>query len=139
MYLNQMRSHPYFQMERPLINQDQVLFICSFAASFQETKTSMIESIFNKFASCKIQHKQCTSKIKFQLFQFWELIVFSTEAFHRCSSKWPKKPVTLLKGDSNARCSAVKFAKFLKTTFFTEHLWWLLLSPKQIERNKKIF
>ena len=26
------------------------------------------------------------------------------------------------------RCFPVKFAKFLKAFFFTEHLWWLLLS-----------
>ena len=32
-------------------------FICSLVASFQETKTSMIESVFNKVASCRIQHK----------------------------------------------------------------------------------
>ena len=58
-YLNHMRSHPYFQMERPLINQSQVLFICSFEASFQETKISMIEPIFNTVASCRnSQHKQ---------------------------------------------------------------------------------
>ena len=25
------------------------------------------------------------------------------------------------------RCSPVNFAKFLRTYFFTEHLWWLLL------------
>ena len=58
-YLNHMRSHPYFQMERPLINQSQVLFICSFEASFQETKISMIGPIFNTVASCRnSQHKQ---------------------------------------------------------------------------------
>ena len=34
-----------------------LLFICSFAASFQEPKTSMIEFIFNKVANCRIQRK----------------------------------------------------------------------------------
>ena len=28
--------------------------------------------------------------------------MFATETVHRCSSKWPKKPATLLKRDSNA-------------------------------------
>ena len=32
----------------------------------------------------------------------------------------------LIKKDSN-RCFSVKFRKFLRTTFFTEHLWWLYL------------
>ena len=27
------------------------------------------------------------------------------------------------------RCFPVKFVKFLKTSFITEHLWWLLLDP----------
>ena len=26
------------------------------------------------------------------------------------------------------KCLPVKFAKFLRTSFFTEHLWWLLLN-----------
>ena len=42
-------------------------FVCSFAVSFQKTKTFMTESIFNKVASCRI--KTNNSKIKFQLFQ----------------------------------------------------------------------
>ena len=38
------------------------------------------------------------------------------------------------------RCFPVNFAKFLRTTFFTEHLWWLLLSlskQKQTQNRKK--
>ena len=35
--------------------------------------------------------------------QNWELIMFATEAVgYRCSSKWPKRQVTLLKRDPNA-------------------------------------
>ena len=36
-------------------------------------------------------------------------------------------PATLLKKRLWHRCFPVNFAKFLRTTFFTEHLWWLLL------------
>ena len=36
-------------------------------------------------------------------------------------------PITLLKKRLWHRCFPVNFAKFLRTTFFTEHLWWLLL------------
>ena len=37
------------------------------------------------------------------------------------------RPATLLKKRLWHRCFPVKFAKFLRTPFFTEHLWWLLL------------
>ena len=47
-------AHRYFHMEMSLINQDNVLFSCS---KLSGNKTSMIESIFNKVASCRIQHK----------------------------------------------------------------------------------
>ena len=62
--LNHMRSHPYFQTERPLINQDQVLFICSFEASFQETKISMIEPFLTQLQAAEIVNTN-SSKIKF--------------------------------------------------------------------------
>ena len=38
------------------------------------------------------------------------------------------KPATLIKKRLWHRCLPVNFAKFLRTPFFTEHLWWLLLS-----------
>ena len=37
------------------------------------------------------------------------------------------RPVTLLKKRLWHRCFLVNFAKFLRTPFLTEHLWWLLL------------
>ena len=37
------------------------------------------------------------------------------------------KPATLLKKRLWHSCFAVNFAKFLRTPFFTEYLWWLLL------------
>ena len=33
----------------------------------------------------------------------------------------------LYKRKTTTKTSTVKFAKFLKTSFFSEHLWWLLL------------
>ena len=36
-------------------------------------------------------------------------------------------PATLLKKRVCQRCFPVNFAKFLRTPFFLEHLWWLLL------------
>ena len=43
--------------------------------------------------------------------------MFTTEAVHRCSSKWPKRPATLLKR-LQRRCFPVKFAKLLRTPFY---------------------
>ena len=43
-------------------------------------------------------------------------------------------PTTLFKKDFNA---GVFLCKIFKNTFFTEHLWWLLLLPKQIKRKIK--
>ena len=37
------------------------------------------------------------------------------------------RPTTLLKKSLWNKCFAANFAKFLRTTFFTEHLRWLLL------------
>ena len=37
------------------------------------------------------------------------------------------RPVTLLKRRLWHRCFPVNFMEFLRTPFFTEHLWWLLL------------
>ena len=37
-------------------------------------------------------------------------------------------PRTLLKKRRWHSCFPVKFVKFLRTPFYTEHLWWLLLS-----------
>ena len=43
------------------------------------------------------------------------------------------RPATLLKKRLWHRCLPVNFAKFLRTTFFIEHLWWLLLKNKGYE------
>ena len=37
------------------------------------------------------------------------------------------RPATLLKKRLWHRCIPVNFTKFLKTPFFIEHFWWLLL------------
>ena len=38
------------------------------------------------------------------------------------------RPANLLKKRLWDRCFPMNFAKFLRTPFFTEHLWWLLLN-----------
>ena len=48
---------------------------------------------------------------------------------HPCQSLFVNKvrPATLLKKRLWHRCFPVNFAKFLRTPFLIEHLWWLLL------------
>ena len=41
------------------------------------------------------------------------------------------KPAPLLKKRLWHRCFPVNFVKYLRTSFFIEHLWWLLLKTKQ--------
>ena len=36
------------------------------------------------------------------------------------------------------RCFPVNFAKFLRATFFTEHLWWLLLFVMYISPHENV-
>ena len=45
------------------------------------------------------------------------------------------RPAILLKRRLWHRCVPVNFAKFLRTTFFTEHLRWLLLKTPQYPRK----
>ena len=61
---------------------------CSFV-NLQQTLRKQKAAGFNTF-------KQIIIKLR-------ELTVFATEAVvHKCSSKWPERPATLLKRDSNA-------------------------------------
>ena len=48
----------------------------------------------------------------------WSLFLLKLQAF---------RSATLLKRDSNTGVLRGKFARFLRTLFFTDHLWWLLL------------
>ena len=49
---------------------------------------------------------------------------------HLCRSLFliKLKACNFIKKRLQYRCFPKKFAKFLRTPFFTEHLWWLLLS-----------
>ena len=54
----------------------------------------------------------------------WKRCSYKFRKIHR---KAPVTSATLLKKRLWHRCFPVNFAKFLRTPFFTEHLWWLLL------------
>ena len=47
------------------------------------------------------------------------------------------RPTTLLKKSLWHRCFPANFVKFLRTPFYTEHLWWLLLI--KLSRSSNIF
>ena len=49
------------------------------------------------------------------------------------------KPATLLKERLWHRCFPVNFGKFLRKSFFTEHLWWLLLQLGEVVFQKLSF
>ena len=51
---------------------------------------------------------------------------FSEAVVQRCSVK-KVRPANLLKKRLWYRCFPVNFVKFLRTLFFIQHLWWLLL------------
>ena len=59
---------------------------------------------------------------------YWNLYFFDMEegVAQTCSVKKVFLEI-LLKNRLWHRCFPVNFAKFLRTPFFTEHLWWLLL------------
>ena len=70
-------------------------------------------------------------------------MIFSEAVVHRCSLKWVffkicvfLKTCNFIKKRLEHRCFPVKFAKLLGTSFFTEHLRWLLLSLLQHKRIK---
>ena len=48
------------------------------------------------------------------------------------------RPVTLLKKRLWNRCFPMKFAKFLRTPFFKEHLCWLLLKFRKIHQKPPV-
>ena len=61
---------------------------------------------------------------------------------HLCQSLFFNKvarPATLFKKRLRHRCFPVNFVKFLRTPFFTEHLWWLLLFVKRHIYSVHIF
>ena len=55
------------------------------------------------------------------------LRINSTDAQIRTLDQPLLRPATLLKKRLWHRCFPVNYVKFPRTTFFIEHLWWLLL------------
>ena len=64
--------------------------------------------------------------------KFWELTVFAAEAVvHKGSAKWPERPATLLKRDSNAQVFSCEICEFFKSN------WWLGCFCSQTDQKKR--
>ena len=80
---------------------------------------------WNKDVLCDQNQDTCTWEE-----DFWKTLVRTAELFSSgCFCFWISKAphATLLEKRPWHRCFPVNFAKFLRTPFFTEHLWWVLL------------
>ena len=93
------------------------------------------EGVFN-FCKiiCPIEHKGSN-------FRNSRLEVFCKKGVRKIHRKTPvpesqARPATLLKKSLWHRCFPVNFVKFLRTLFFTEHLWWL---PTRFVEKKLTF
>ena len=97
----------------------------AFKIRYQLLKTPFVQKKCNTFRS---SHQRC-SIIKGVYRNFAKF-----KGKHLCLSLFFNKaaglrrPATLLKTRLWHRCFPVKFVKFLRTPFFVEHLWWLLLN-----------
>ena len=85
------------------------------------------------FAGCvvlclKLLFRKCVTYV---LKQPPEVFCRCSWKFHKIHRKTPEpeslRPATLIKKRLWPRCFPVNFAKFLRTAFIVEHLWWLLL------------
>ena len=64
-------------------------------------------------------------------------VFYKTDVHKHFRSSCPVclRPATLLKMRFWHRCFPVNFVKFLRISYFTEHLWWLLLTFCKIYRK----
>ena len=74
----------------------------------------------------------------------WGLKISVFKSFSNFTGKhlrWSLKACNFIKKRLQPRCFPVKFAKFLRTPFFTEHLRWMLLFLKlfSLAGPKKFF
>ena len=115
----------------------------------------MLESLFNKFADIKpeilLDERLHHGYFSMKKFYLKNTFLTAEAVVRRCSKKkvflgilqnlqenncakesfliklQAPTPATLLKKTLWHRCFPVNFAKLLRISFFTEHLWWLLL------------
>ena len=57
----------------------------------------------------------------------------TSDTYRTFEKQSSRGPATLLKKRLWQRCFPVNFVKFLRTPFYTKHLWWLLLEYVKLE------
>ena len=86
-----------------------LVFLCQFVA---------------KFISFRSSHRSCSVEKEFlEILQNPQKITCGRVSFNKVANL---KPATLLQKRLWHRPFPVNFVKYLRTPYFTEHLWWLL-------------
>ena len=88
-------------------------------SQYPTQKDKFLKSIEAVAQRCSVRKGVLRNFTKFTGKHLWQSLFFNKVAGLR--------PATLLKKRLWHRCFPVKFAKFLRTPFLTEHLQWLLL------------
>ena len=116
--VNLIRFH--FKNSQKIIYQKGVLQIVTSVSNLEISSANLSNTFFEQFVNLLINNNCPTS-------DFYESKK-SEAVVNRCSVK--KWPATLLKKRLLHNCFPLNFVKFLRTAFFIEHLWWLLLRSK---------
>ena len=105
---------------------------CVSTANFQQVNADWVESYLGPHQTFLIEsYEVVVQKVFCKQGVLRNFAKFTGK--HLCYSLFCNKVAgprvaTLLKKETLAQCFPVNFAKFLRTTFYIEHLWWLLLS-----------
>ena len=84
-------------------------------------------NLSNLFSSQAVAQRCSVKKVFLEISQNSQESTCARLSFLVMLQAWGLGRATLLKKRFWHRCFPVNFAKFLRTPFFTEHLWWLLL------------
>ena len=94
--------------------------------SLQNTSGRLLLKAVNYFRKKNLNHqKQSPRGVLLNFAKFTVKHLCQSLPFNKIAGL---RPATLLKERLWHRCFLVNFAKFLRTLFFTEQLWWLLLN-----------
>ena len=84
-----------------------------------------LKKTINGLAIFRSSHQRCFMKdgVLKNFAKFTEKPLYQSLLFNKAADL---RPATLVKKRLWHRCFLMDFAKFLRTSFFIEHLWWLL-------------
>ena len=109
LYRKQSQSMDWFLYDRDLRNETVTLWTC---LHISVGLTQWVENLFNVH-----EFRSIRSQMFFKMGLLNDFAKFIGK--HLC-----QRPATLFKKRLCHRYFPVNFAKFLRTSFFTEHLWW---------------